>query len=135
LLCDVPLYLAIKLLIVSLPVAGSLGGSTGNLGPRGAASASALHHVDVSTQVSVSILCSLIPTKQSRTIQQDIVVSSLVNLKSSCLRELRGKRLRSWLRQCAKNWKVTGSIPGCDIGFSHFFSLPIAQWPWFQLSL
>jgi hypothetical protein len=66
---------------VSLPFAGSLGGSTGNLGPKGAASASTLHHVDVSTQVSISILCSLIPTQQSQTIRKDIVVSSLAILK------------------------------------------------------
>jgi hypothetical protein len=41
-----------------LSVAGSLGGSRGNLGPKDN-SASALHQVDVSTQVSVSILHSM----------------------------------------------------------------------------
>ena len=60
---DVALGLPIKLMTVSLLVAGSLGGSTGNLGPKGAASASTLHHVDVSTQVSISILYFLLPTQ------------------------------------------------------------------------
>jgi len=63
LLRDVALGLPIKLMTVSLLVAGSLGGSTGNLGPKGAASASTLHHVDVSTQVSISILYFLLPTQ------------------------------------------------------------------------
>jgi len=28
-----------------------------------------------------------------------------------------GTVVAQWLRWCATNWKVTGSIPGCVIGF------------------
>ena len=36
-----------------------------------------------------------------------------------------------WLRCCATNWKVAGSIPDGVIGILHF---PIALWPWGRLS-
>lgn len=48
--------ICVILTAVSVIVAGSLGGSRGNLGPRDTSSASALHQVDASTQVSTSIL-------------------------------------------------------------------------------
>jgi hypothetical protein len=49
------LSVCVILMAASLTVAGSLGGSRGNLGPKDTSSASALQ-VDVSTQVSTSIL-------------------------------------------------------------------------------
>jgi hypothetical protein len=48
--------ICVILTAVSVIVAGSLGGSRGNLAPKNTSSASALHQVDASTQVSTSIL-------------------------------------------------------------------------------
>ena len=39
-----------------------------------------------------------------------------------------------WLRYCATNRKVAGSIPDGLIGFTDII-LPIALWPWGRLSL
>ena len=43
---------------------------------------------------------------------------------------------RAWLRCCATNRKVTGSIPAGVIGIFHWHKiLPIALWPWGRFSL
>ena len=48
----------------------------------------------------------------------------------------RGTAVAQWLRCCATNRKVAGSIPAGDIGIFHRHKiLPITLWPWGQISL
>ena len=48
----------------------------------------------------------------------------------------RGIAVAQWLRFCATNRKVAGSIPAGVIGSFHWHKiLPIVPWPWGQLSL
>jgi len=47
-----------------------------------------------------------------------------------------GTAVAQWLRCCATNWKVTGSILAGVTGIFHWHKiLPIALWPWRRLSL
>jgi hypothetical protein len=75
---------------LSVIVAGSLGGSRGNLGPKDTSSASALHQVDASTQVSTSILRYLQLNEKKVDIQKQLASSRrhkwLAVLKVFCLR-------------------------------------------------
>ena len=49
---------------------------------------------------------------------------------------LTGTVVAQWLRCCATNWKVIGSIPAGVIGIFHWHKIfPIAIWPWGRLSL
>jgi len=56
-----------------------------------------------------------------------ILVSSYQNV---------GNAVAQWLRCCARNRTVAGSIPAGVIGIFHRHKiLPIALWPWDRLSL
>ena len=47
-----------------------------------------------------------------------------------------GTAVAQWLRCCAPNRKVAGSIPAGVIGIFHWHKIPpIALWPWGRLSL
>ena len=46
-----------------------------------------------------------------------------------------GTAVAQWLRCCATNWKVTGSIPVSVSGFFIDITLPIALWHWGRLDL
>ena len=47
-----------------------------------------------------------------------------------------GTTVAQWLRCCATNWKVAGSIPASVIAIFHWHKiLPIALWSWGRLSL
>jgi len=51
-------------------------------------------------------------------------------------REKLGNAVAQWLRHCATNRKVAGSIPAGVIGNFHWHKiLPIALWPWGRHSL
>ena len=52
------------------------------------------------------------------------------------LKQSRGTAVAQWLRCCATNRKVAGSIPDGVIGIFHWHKiLPIALWRWSRLSL
>ena len=54
-------------------------------------------------------------------------------VRLSCLR---GPAVAQWLRCCATNRKVAGSIPADVIGIFHWHKIhPNALWPWGRLSL
>ena len=60
--------------------------------------------------------------------------SSNAGLLRSC--PYKGKAVAQWLRCCATNQKVAGSIPAGVIGIFHWCKiLPISLWPWGRLSL
>ena len=47
-----------------------------------------------------------------------------------------GTAIAQWLRCCATNGKIAGSIPAGVIGIFHWNkNLPIAVWPWSRLNL
>jgi hypothetical protein len=48
---------------------------------------------------------------------------------------VKGPRWRSWLRHCATNRQVAGSIPDGVSGFLIGIILSVALWPWVRLSL
>ena len=55
---------------------------------------------------------------------------------NTCTLFYRGTAVAQWLRCCATNRKVPGSIPAGVIGNFHLHKiLPIALWPWGLLSI
>jgi len=64
-----------------------------------------------------------------------LVVYLLYRLRYLSYYNYMGTAVAQWLRCCATNRKVAGSIPVDVSGFFFDITLPIALWPWCPLSL
>ena len=88
--------------------------------------------------VLLSVVClecdrKIWPTRGCCALRKKCIVIDIYFVVSNC--ELWGTAVGQWLRCCATNRKVAGSIPAGVIGIFHGHKiLPIPLWPWGRLS-